>query len=340
MPTAMGETWRGYSQVGLEDPDDPGNAVVATRRTYFTDATPPDPGVETRYHEFSTGNRERALAATNGPFQPQFQLEQQLSPSEGVELLLATVQGDVTPTTPGGGTDTRDWLFSAADPDPAKMPDYQTHEIHDGVRAWIMGGCQGSQLEINGSANGTNLARVTYMGLTMAPGTMATGLDERTPEFVEGWETALWLDAFGDAPGTTPIDDLLINWQVIIANDPQRKFTARNVNAARGLRIGKFLVTARFTIEAASDSALDIYNDAMGPVYATIRARMGDNHTIEGALKSFVQFDIAGAWKIDNLSGTDANTRTYGATLTNLVEPTELACSAQILLRNNRASAY
>ncbi len=338
--SGFGETWRGWSTVGLEDPDNPGLAVTATRRTYFTNVVPPDPGRETRYHSFSTGTRERRRAVTVGPYMPTFSVTQELSPSESIELFLATVQGDVTPTTPMGGTLTRDWAFGAADPDPAKYPDYQTHEVDDAVRAWIASGCQGSQLSINGSANAANTIQTQYMALDLQPGTMAPGLDERTPEFVEGWETQLWLDGFGDTPGTTQISDLLNNWQITIANGQQRKFTARNSNSALGLRMGEFMVTARCTFEAASDSAIDAYTDSITPTLAVVRFRFGDNHVIEGAFNSYVQLDIAGAWHVDSLGAEDAGTRTYSLTLTNVYEPDELAASFAAVLRTDRTAAY
>lgn len=333
-----GETWRGFTGVALSDQDNPGTPVAATRRTYYVDPVPPRAPRETRRHRFSVRTRERVRAVTVGPYTAEYTLEQPMGAGESLEIFLAGIQGDITPTTPGGGTNTRDWAFTAADPD--TTPEYQSHEVHDGAQGWLLGGCQANTIQIVGNANGTNMIRATYLCTSMAPGSMTEGLDERTPEFHEGWETAFYLDDFGQAPGVTESFSNLISWDITFNNNLARKYTAANRLAALGLRMGEFEVSARLVLEAVDDVTLDQYTNAVTPALVVARLVFGDNTIIEAALKSSITMDLAGAWSVDDLGGNDANTRTYGMTLGNIYEPTELSSSMNLVVRTDRTAAY
>lgn len=334
-----GELWRAYSQIALSDQDDPGTAVPATYRTYYSTVNPPRTPRQTRLHSFSTGTRERRRAVTVGPYEAQFDAEQPLSASDSLEFFLSAIQGDVSPTTPMGATNTRDWAFSAADPD--TEGEYQSHELFDGAHGWLLPGCRVNTLRIAGNANGTNMVTATYFctGMTQDD-SLVTGLDERTPEFHEGWETALYLDAFGDTPGSTQVSDLLVSWDITLNNNLARKYTAANRLEAQGLRYGDFEVSANLKFEAASDDAITQYANAVAPDLVVARLVFGDNHEIETSFRSAITLDIAGAWTVDDLSGTDANTRIYGMKLDNVYEGETLLASFAALLRNGRDTAY
>src|SRR5678815_1655103 len=106
-----GETWRGFTGVAYSDQNDPGTPVPATRRTYYQEPVPPRAPRETRRHAFQVGTRERVRAITVGPYVAEYTLEQPIGAAEALEIFLSGITGGVTPTTPGGGTDTRDWTF-------------------------------------------------------------------------------------------------------------------------------------------------------------------------------------------------------------------------------------
>lgn len=327
-----GELFGAYAQVGKETTH--GTLVAATRRMYFTDPVPPSPGREVRQHRFSTGTRQAVRATTVGPQNPAFTLEQQLSPSEILELLLCTVKGGVTPTTPGGGVNSRDWTFT-----PGATLDSQSWEIHDGARGWKLAGVYGNSLKIAGNANGPNTVTAELFGLDLTQAAPTGALAERVPDFFEGWESAIYVDAFGGTPGTTVKADLLVNWDVTISNNLARKFLANNVNRADALVAGEVGVEAVLTFEAASADALTEYTNAQAATERLVRLEFGNNEVIEAALKKFVRIDIPGAWEFTDLGGSDAGTRVYQATLKALYDATN-AFMLQVVARNIRTAAY
>lgn len=325
-----GELWRGYFQMGKETT--PGTSVAATRRMYFT---PDDSSFkrerEGRPYKFATGSRDNVRAFTNGPTVVGGSLKQHLSASEIVELLLMGVQGGVTPTGAGA---TKLWTFK-----PAATLDAATVEWHDGARGWDVGGVYCNKLQLQGSANGEAVVTADVFGLNMAIATPTAALAERVPDFIEGWETKLYLDAFGGTAGATQVAGTLINWDISIENGLGRKYFAANTINAGGITIGELQVTARLTFEAAAAASATEFANWDAATKRLARLMFGDNQVIDGADKAFVTVDIPGAWSAVDLGQSADGTRTYQLELQYVYDVTN-AFGLQIRAQNGRAAAW
>lgn len=325
-----GELWRQYWQIGEETTA--GTGVAATRRMYFNpDNSRLSREREARPHKFATASRDNVRAFTLGPTVVGGTLEMPLSASEIIELLLMTIKGAVTPT--GAGTP-KLWTFT-----PGTALDPATLEWHDGAIAWEANGCYGNSIKFSGNANGENMVSVDVFGMALASTTMTGSLTERVPDFIEGWETALYIDAFGGTPGSTVKAGLLINWEIEIANQLGRKYFAANTLAAGAIPIGELEITAKLTFEASAAQAATEFAAWDAVTKRLIRVEFGQNEVIDGSDKKFVTIDIPGAWDAVDLGGTDEGTRVYELGLQYVYDPTN-AFGLQIRAQNARATAW
>lgn len=243
-----GELWRSTLQIGKETTA--GTAVAATRKLYVRDPVftiERDP----RYHRFATGTRDNVRAFTQGPIRVGGGFSLPVSADELLEFMLMGIKGAVTPTTPTGATAGRLWTFT---PDP--VLDVATFRWDDGANARVAAGNRVDQLTIAGSVGGENLATLQTFGQSMVPGALTGSLADRTPTFVEGWQTNLYLDTFGSTFGITPIPGLLISWSISLRNGLGRKYTASNTLNATSIPIGELAVEGNVMFEASSAQAV------------------------------------------------------------------------------------
>lgn len=325
-----GELWRSTFQFGKETT--PGTPVAATRKMYFmTDGSRLSREREPRAHRFATTTRDNVRAFTLGSTVVGGTLELPLSASEVIELLLTTIKGGVTPT--GAGT-AKLWTFT-----PGTSLDAATIEWHDGARAWQASGCYGNKLTIAGSVEAENKVTCEIFGLAMVLNALTGSLTERTPDFIEGWETKLFVDAFGGTPGSTQVTGTLINWNVEISNQLERKYFAANTLNAGAIPIGELDVKAKLTFEAAASAAATEFSNWDGATKRLVRLFFGDNEVIESTDKKFVTVDIPGAWEAFDLGGSDKGTRTYELSLQYVYDVTN-AFGLQIRAQNARTAAF
>lgn len=323
-----GELWRQYWQIGKETTA--GTGVAATRRMYFTPESKLSREREARPKRFSTASRDNVRAMTLGPVAVSGTLEMPLSASEIVELLLMTVKGGVTPT----GTTAKLWTFT-----PGTSLDPVTLEWYDGANAWEANGCYGNSIKFSGSANGEATVSCDLFGMALSSTTMTGALSERTPDFIEGWETALYIDNLGDTPGTTQVTGTLINWDVTIQNNLARKFFAANTQTAGAIPIGELAIDARLTFEASASAASTAFSDWDAVTEKLVRLEFGQNEVISGSDKKFVTIDLPGAWSSFDLGGSDEGTRTYELGLQYIYDSTN-GFGLQIRAQNARSSAW
>lgn len=328
-----GELWRQTAQYGVESVY--GTAVAATRIGYFesvrlTDERDPRP------HDFMTGTREQTRAFTQGPSMVSGQVSLPMSADELIELLLITINGSVTPTTPGGGTLSRLWTFK-----PGNTLNSMTLEYDDGATARRGAGIYGDTLTIEGAANDTNMVTVGLFGKSRTANALTGSLASRTPTFIEGWESKIYIAAHGTAPGSAPVlAGALTKWKVDIANGLGRKFTADNVNTTNKATIGKIAVTAELEFEAVATGISTEVANWEAVTGRIVRLEFGQNVTIETTLKKFVTVDLPGYWTTPDMTGEDANTRTYKFGLQAVYDPTSVAAMLQIIAQNARTAAW
>jgi hypothetical protein len=306
--------------------------VAATRRMYFrTDQSRLTRERTPRPHRFETGTRDNVRAFTLGPEVVGGQVMAPMSSAEVVELLLMSLAGGVTPT--GAGVP-KLWTFT-----PGTTLDPVSMEWQDGARAWRAAGCHGGKLKIAGSVEDECTLTMDVFGRAMTTHTMTGSLAERVPEFIEGWETQLFVDAFEGTPGSTAVAGTLINWDIEIDNKLERKYFATNTLAAGGISIGELEVKAKLTYEAAASAAASEFTNWNGATKRLVSLLFGDNEVIDGSDKKFVQVDIPGAWEAFDLGGTDKGTRVYELSLQYVYDPTN-AFGLRIRAQNERATAY
>lgn len=324
-----GELWRQYWQLGEEST--PGTTVAATRRMYFNaENSKGSREREARAHKFSTGTRDNVRAFTLGPTEVGGSWEQPLSADELIEWLLMSIAGGVTPT----GTGPYVWTFT-----PGTALDAATAEWYDGARGWDMGGVLINKLTIEGSVDGPATVKAEPYAMNMAVATPTGSLTERVPTFIEGWETKLWVDAFGATPGTTQVTGTLINWSIEIDNMLERKYFAANTLNAGALPLGELGVKAKLTYEASPAGTATEFSNWDGETKRLVRLDFGNNEIISGSDPYYVRVDIPGAWDAFDLGGTDKNTRVYELGLQYVYDPTN-AFGLQIICQNNRSAAW
>lgn len=288
---------------------------------------------EARSKRFSTGTRDNVRGFTLGPEMASGSVSMDVSPSELVELLLVTLKGGVTPTVPSGGTTSKLWSFTPGDLDSA------TFEWHDGATAHQMTGGYGDRLRIAGSVGGENVATFDLFGKAITNAALTGALADRVPEYLEGWQSLLYIEAFGGVPGTTNIAGTLVNWDVTIANGLTRIYTADNVNSANSVSVGELEVTASLTFLASAPQSAIEYANWDAATKRVVRLLFKGATAIEAAIFPQVAVDLPGAWSAFDLGQAEENVRAYQLDLAYVYDPTN-AFGVRVALQNTRATAW
>jgi len=328
-----GELWRSTFQIGKETT--PNTTVAATRKMYFDiDGSNLKRERAARPHTFATASRDNVRAFTLGPTEVSGTLKMPLSASEILEFLLMTIKSGVTPTTPGGGTNSRLWTFV-----PGTSLDPTTIEWHDGANEWEAGGCYGTKLKFSGNAKDENMVEMEVFGMSLELASLTGALSDRVPDFIEGWESKLYIDSFGGTPGSTQVTGTLINWEIEIDNQLGRKYFAANTLSVGKIPIGALGVKAKLTFEASASQSSTEFTNWNAATKRLVRVDFGNNEVIESSLKKFVTIDLPGAWDAFDLGGDGEGTRTYELGLQYVYDPTN-AFGLQIRAQNARTAAY
>jgi hypothetical protein len=212
-------------------------------------------------HKFATGTRDNMRAYTSGPVIAGGQAKLPVSADELVEWLLLGVAGGVTPTTPTGATLARLWSFT-----PSTSLDAATIERNDGANLFRLWGTRVNKMTIAGSVGGANDATLDWFAQNREDnwaGPLTGALSSRTPTFMEGWQTRLWLANFNTSGAVPPaganaalLPPCLINWEVMFDGGLGRKFTAANTKAAYSVTLGELTITAKLSLEASVAAAV------------------------------------------------------------------------------------
>jgi hypothetical protein len=275
---ASGQLWSTRFQIGKETTA--GVGVAATRVMYFN----PD-GTLTRTrapreHRFAVGRRDNVLAYTNGPIEAAGSIGMPMSADEILELLAISVQGGVTPTTPTGATAGRKWVFK-----PSNTVDSVTLEWDDAARSWRALGVRGNGLTIQGAVGDTNMVSADLFATDVQQNAMTGALAERVPTFMEGWQTILYADPFGSAPGQSQIPSFLRNWNIPLGNQLGRLYLAGNTLATNRITQGELQASGTLTIDAASAQAATEFANWDAGTKRTIRLEfLGPRAEFEAAI--------------------------------------------------------
>jgi hypothetical protein len=242
-----GEVWRSSAAIALQPSTTP--VQPATRRLYWVDPHI-KPMRDPTVHRAASGRRDNVFAVTSGPIKADGSLSMPMSAEESLEVLSMGISGTPVITTPATGVLTRLHTYKPGDLAAG------TIEWFDGKRGWIGAGYRVNTLTIAGNVTGDNTLSADLFGADCVPGTVTGGLPERDPTFIEGWKTRLFVEAFTGTPGTTEMPGTLINWNVQVSNNLDRRYTAGNTQAANRVIAGELDVTASMVFD--SDSAFSI----------------------------------------------------------------------------------
>lgn len=246
-----GELWREVLQIGKETTA--GTPVTATRILYLSDVKF-DKNRKANFHKFATGTRDNTRAFTSGAVEAGGSFKLPVSSDELIEWLLLGVNGGVTPTTPSGATNARLWTFK-----PGTSLDSATIERNDGANLFRLWGARVNKLGISGSVGGSNDATIDLFAQNREDnwaGPLTGALTSRTPTFLEGWQTRLWIQAFGATPQSVLLPPCLINWDLSFGGNLGRKYTASNTKNAASVTLGELEITAKLMLEASVSAAL------------------------------------------------------------------------------------
>lgn len=326
-----GELYRVTSQWGLETT--PGTPVAATRKMYLREPVLTIDRTTSPYR-VATGTRDNVRGMTNGPKQAGGGYSLVMSADEILETLMIGVNGTPTITTPAMATNTRLHTYK---PGVLKAA---TIEWDDAGRVWQGAGYRANTLTFTGAVDGENTVAVDLFGQDVIAGTLTGSLADRTPIFLEGWQSRVYVEAFAGTPGTTVINGFLTNWTVTLNNNLDRVYTAGNTLAANRVIDGELDVTAQLTVDATSAQALTEFNNWIAGTKRMVRLEFQDETSfIETTFRRFVTIDIPGAWTAQNIGGSGAGTRRYELSLQSVYEPT-LAAMIQIRAQNARTAAF
>ena len=327
-----GELWRRQAQIGKETTA--GTAVAATRTLYLTDLNVTNER-DTTARRYDIGTPDNVLAITQGADVVGGSTTMAMSADEILEMLLISIQGGVTPTTPAGATLARLWTFT-----PSQTVDSATIRYNDAANAYIAAGMQGNQLTFEGSATGEATLGVDFFGLSRVAGSLTGALSTRTPTFLEGWRTNVYIDSFGGTAGTTLVSNTVINHSVTYNRNLGRKYFYGNTQSAGAVTAGNLEVGCQMTFEATSaTAATELTNWGANTARLVRIEHLGPANEIETGQRKFVTIDVAGHWSAPDLAGTDGDTRTYQMTLMGRYDATN-AFTLRVRCQNTRTTAY
>jgi len=263
--------------------------------------------------------------------------DQGLSADEIVELLLMSVRGGVAPVQQGGTTPNGAYLWTFT---PGPTLDSGTVEWYDGYRNWQQRGARIDELKISGAVEADAKVNATFFGQEMVPVAQTAGLTDRVPDFMEGWELRLYIDAFGAAPGTTVVPGTIITHDTTFKNNLFRKYYGDNTTAAGDIKAGELHIQGDILLEANA-SALAEYNTRDAATKRLIRLELGNNSANIGTstLKKKVTIDIPCFYSAIDLTPDQNGTKVYKFTYQYVYDPTN-AFGIQIQVTNGRATAY
>lgn len=323
-----GESFLQSWQVGKEITE--GTAVAATRKYYLTGNLKRERVMN--WVRVQNGTRANTVDARLRSVSASIDAKYPLSADEMIEPLLNTITSAPGIVTALGAST---WTFK-----PANTIDPQTWEWYDGYRGWQARGCKTTMLKVSGTTPTDTTIDQTIWAREAIVNALTGGLTDRTPQYIEGWETKLYIDAFGATAGTTNVPATLTAWDITINNHLGRKLFADNTIYAGALPLGYLDVTANLTFEGNA-SALTEFNNWDAGTKRLVRLEFGNNGAVIGtsALKPKISIDIPSAWDAVDLTPEDNGTKIYKFQCNFVYDPTN-SYGLQVILTSSRTAGY
>lgn len=308
--------------------------VAATRKAYYDPAGVLTLTRDPHLHRASVGRRDNVVGYTNGAVKAAGSVMTAMSAEEALELFNMGITGTPVITTPTGATITRLHTYKPGDLAAA------TIEYNDGALNWQGAGYKVNTLTIAGAVDGDSTITADLFGTNMLQVAATTGLTDRTPSFIEGWQARVFVDAFTGVPGTTVVSGFLTNWSVALGNNLDRVYTADNTLGANRVTSGLLDVSAKLTVDATSPQALSEFNNWAAGTMRMVRIEFSDEtQFIEGAFRHKITVDVPGAWTAINLGASGNGVRKYEIDLQGVYSGV-LAAMFQLQVQSSRSAAF
>lgn len=256
-------------------------------------------------------------------------------------LAHMAIDGSVTPSTPGGGTNSRLWAFVPT----VTSDDIDSATVFWGdpnVREFKAPYVMLDELVITSDASTTDGATMEITGqghfpTDDAPDSVPSSVE--SPLFAPG-AMQLWIDTGTDGIGTTEITDgRLIGVTITIPTGVTRKWTAAGAGATLNFTKtgrGKRAATLQITLEVPDDDELTSFEGSSGDTIHKVRVRM-NGPIIEGSLRHYVEFDIYGPLGEPEWGEHEGSNRTVTYTIASHYDST-LGADYRLAVQNDRAS--
>ena len=141
-----------------------------------------------------------------------------------IDLLAMTLQGGVTPTTPGGGTNSRLWTFTPT-LDALNVQDSYTFEVGDSQQEYECGFVVGESMELTYEFNQPIKISASLFGEYLAKSTFTGSLTIPTLESAITAKTKLYIDSSWANLGTTQVTGTLGSARITLPSGLQRVWT-------------------------------------------------------------------------------------------------------------------
>jgi hypothetical protein len=256
----------------------------------------------------------------------------------GAVTTAASLVNGAPPASNQTGTGAYTWLWK-----PSTSLDSQTWEWRDGYTDWRETGVYIDTIKLvwSAAANGDVMVDYTLFGKDRAQNALTGSLATRSPLWMEGWQTLVYLDALGSTPGTN-LYATAISGEITITRKLGRKYYAANTQATGAVTQGEFDLTGTMVLEANAASLTEYadWDSAVGRMLrlAFTNSNGGTKLGASGLYKS-VFFDIPCSYTAWDLSGADAGTTVAKASLQYQYDAVA-GYSLAITANNDRATAY
>lgn len=232
------------------------------------------------------------------------------------EIFLAAIKGGVT-AAQIAATTAYTWTFTPSATDDL---DTLTWEWDDANKAWDVQYVVIDELVISGnSSEGEVTVELTMLAQGREESTK-TSLSSFAIYPIQGWESKLYIDAFGGTAGATEKAGTLIDFEWSLKNNWVAQYRSDNTQQPTGFSRGQREVDLSLTFEANSsgDTELAAWE---ARTQQLIRLELGNNRVIEDANLEKLTLDTPGAWSEMEISD-DEGVTTYEGSFHSIYDPT------------------
>lgn len=249
------------------------------------------------------------------------------------------IKGGVSPTTPGGGTNSRLRTYNPT----MTADDLESGTFYWGdpnVQVFQAAYCMGDELVISMDTGSTDGVMMSLKGKGRFPSKDDTDSvpSQLNAPLIAAADTEFWFDT-SSSIGTTAVNGRVTNCQITIPTGVTYKWRAAGPSAGLNFNAhgrGKRAATMKVTMELLDATQYDIFAGNNGDTVVKARVRF-NGPIIEGSLRHYVEFDIYGTFDEPEWGEFETSNRTISFTIESEYSTTA-GHDFQLKVQNDRAS--